>query len=64
MRFIYAKRMRESARRLFLAIMYTVLPLYASCQQILTSSKMLYKLLKAMTNVASYYWSLVKYARY
>ncbi|KAH1792065.1 hypothetical protein KXV95_003972 [Aspergillus fumigatus] len=23
-----------------------------------------YELLKAMTNVASYYWSLVKYARY
>jgi hypothetical protein len=55
MRFIYAKRMRESAGRLFLAIMYTVLPLYASYQWILTGSKMPYKLLKAMTNVASYY---------
>jgi hypothetical protein len=50
--------------KVVLGIMYVVLLLYAFCQWVLTGLKMPYKLLMAMADVASYYWSLVQYTRY
>jgi hypothetical protein len=50
--------------KVVLGIKHVVLLLYAFYLWVLTGWKMPYKLLMAMTNVASYYWSLVKYTRY